>query len=115
LDRFLEANPWIAQVLPNAMPKEPRRAAWFVARRSMWNGLAGSIVFDRLDARLMSFWERIWSRRYAKLPPAERRRRFACTPYLSTAYGTDNMEPILSTWQARLLAHGLKTPTTAET
>jgi hypothetical protein len=112
-DRFLQANPWIAEILPNVKPENLDEAVSLVARRSIWRRRSSSGLIDRLDARLMSFWERTWGRRYADLPPSERRRRFACTPYLSTAYGTDSMEPIMTSWHARLLAHGLRPTRTA--
>ncbi len=112
LRAYLEANAWIEDVLPNASGSLPIAGGpWSPPLlRRMLESLFPSAATDRLDEWLRKQWERLWARRYPLLTPDERAHRFACSPALSTAYGTDIADRIETAWNARLIAYGLSQP-----
>lgn len=109
---YLDANPWIERVLPNAFASRPVSPMPWKAPtvQRLIETLFPPAATDRFDEWLRTRWERLWVRRYPSLTPDERAHRFACTPVLSTAYGTDIADRIESAWNARLTAYGLSQP-----
>jgi hypothetical protein len=106
---FVKANRWIEKFLPNLAGQQPTPAEGIkpsIVRR-LAESLVPSAVADALDDWLRRRWEWLWERRYPQLSRQERSERFACTPTLSTAYGTDIANEIHVAWSSRLRGHGL--------
>lgn len=109
LHRYRHANTWILDYLPNAgvgapSPNASRSRSFF--QRFLEAPFSGTWG-DRLDSALLSFWRRIWNRRYAHVPEAKRNELFRSEPFLSTAYGGDFLNQILREYRKRLRQHGL--------
>lgn len=105
---YLNANRWIADYLPNVEQGMPasHRPSDRSSFQSIVEFLIPSAVADRVDHWLLHLWQRVWERRYAHLSSNERSARFACTPYLSTAYGTDIANEVQEAWSRRLREYG---------
>lgn len=110
LERYHADNPWIADYFPNWIPPANQvplanlRRPWF--QRFIEIPFHGAIG-DALDRLLMSLWRIIWQRKHPELSHRERERRYACTPTLSTAYGGNFLELILTEYESRLQTYGL--------
>lgn len=104
--RFLRANPWIAELLPNhPLPQstgdEPVRRRMI---QRFLEALFPASWMDRLDARLMERWRSAWRNRYPDLPEEQRSRLYKCSPHISTAYGNDYERSIAGEWEERIEA-----------
>ncbi len=103
--RYMHENLWITQFFPNwkvddRLLRSHRRAASIV--RNMLEWVIPDRIAGRLDRWLMLKWQRIWQTRYAHLGEDERNRKYQCSDYLSTAYGEDYQDTILSSFRVRL-------------
>ena len=110
LRRYLDANPWICEYFPNWKPPTSESGCSFVPRPGIQRFLELSSendFGDRLEGRLMKFWQDLWDRRYPHLSVEERGRLFRCLPFLSTAYGGDFLTKILNAYHARLRLFGI--------
>ena len=109
LSMYVRANRWISDYLPNDVIPDggagPASVPGSIQR--ILEALLPSLFADRLDRWLQRQWQRIWQRRYAHLSSEARGTRFVCTPYLSTAYGTDIANEIQVAWSRRMRELGL--------
>lgn len=108
--QYLRQNSWIGTLLPNAT--NPGRGQPISGgRRSMFQKLLETPFRgpwgNKLEDRLMRFWQSVWEKRYHHLPPDTRSLLFQCTPQISTAYAGDFLSKILGEYRRRLLANGL--------
>jgi hypothetical protein len=55
-------------------------------------------------------WRRLWQKRYAHLTEMERRHKFCCETSISTAYGEDYQQKILTQYSLRLRQYGIPGP-----
>lgn len=104
---YIDANPWLFSFLPNYRP--PNGAT--KRRHSRIQHLLELIFFEpyasKLDAWLLTFWIKIWKKRYPSLSDEKRAAIFRSTLDLSTAYYGDFAETILTKYQERLQQLGL--------
>jgi hypothetical protein len=103
--RYILANLWIAQFFPNwkideRLLRTDREATSTV--QSFLERMIPDGIANHLDRWLMFKWQRIWKTRYAHLDDEERDRKFQCSESLSTAYGKDYQETVLSAFGVRL-------------
>jgi len=108
-NEYSRANQWIKDFLPNSL--KVSRPQFDLDQTSKFQHLAESLLdlflSDRFDQRLMNLWKWVWMRRYPELSDEQRERQFRSLPYLSTAYGSDQMNRILEAYQARIAEHHL--------
>jgi hypothetical protein len=112
-DRFMRANRWIRDFFPNwvlatlghledsTFPNDGER------RRSRH---LTSQILDGIDHWLMIRWKGLWQKRYAHLSDEERRHKFRCEASISTAYGEDYQQKILTQYSLRLRQYGISGP-----
>jgi hypothetical protein len=112
-DRYLSANRWISDFFPNWDPGtvDPRN------ERTSPNGLERhsnvhliGLVLDRIDRWLMLRWRKLWQRRYPDLSEEELRHKFRCETSISTAYGEDYQQKVLTQYLLRLRHYGISGP-----
>jgi hypothetical protein len=109
-DRYMGANLWVMDFFPNWDPSSASQPEG----PSSLNGFDGTSerhilapILDRLDHWLMIRWRRLWQRRYAHLAEEERRHMFRCDASISTAYGEDYQQKILTQYFFRLQQYGI--------
>lgn len=102
--RFLEANAWTRTFFPNLRPEHlptvrasERRSLFARACELLFRGRAG----DRIDDRLMRFWQGVWDRRYPELPPEKRDELFRVRKTCSKAHGPDFNTRIMRAYELR--------------
>ena len=108
--RFLSANPWVHELLPNwthavhpVVPCNNRHSRFL---RILESALR---VFDldALDDALMARWQRVWKRRYPELSTSRRDTLFRVRKTVSRAHGPDFQTRILSAFEERCSLHGI--------
>jgi hypothetical protein len=109
-DEYLLRNSWVSSYFPNWL--ETAATGHRVTKgssliRSVLESLLPERLGDRIDRWLMRKWQRIWILRYPHLQEAERDHKFQCGPGISTAYGEDFQQKVLSMYRVRLQDHGL--------
>lgn len=111
LSHYLRENRWVAEYLPNSSDLFSTLDAAPAHSRlqSFLERVAEFFPLSRVDFFLMRMWKKIWIQRYPHLSEEQRDHQFCCKPYLSTAYGSDQMIRILSEYEARL-SHYLPFP-----
>ncbi len=110
-EHYINANSWIKEFLPNWKFTEQRFE--FVADNpSMVQRLLELLFADnltaRIDAWLMNRWQGIWKKRYPHLSDEKRDHLFQCRSFISTAYGEDFLNKILSSYEQRLAMFGIR-------
>ncbi len=108
--RYMRANEWIRDFFPNrnlviiGHLEEGGSPDILEERGGMHHG--GDIL-DRIDLWLMLRWRTLWQRRYAHLSDEERRRKYRSEMSISTAYGEDYQQKVLTQYFARLRQYGI--------
>jgi hypothetical protein len=106
--RYLAANRWISEFFPNLeLPEVAGEPPSHLPVRSLPENVIPREWADRIDVFLMTTWQGIWNRRYAKLSEPERNHMFRCLPGMSTAYGEDFQKKVLNRYAYRLRQYGL--------
>jgi hypothetical protein len=110
LERYQSENLWITNYFPNWIHRT--NDASLAKRNCPWLQCVIELPFhgaigDILERLLLSLWRTIWKRRHPELSDRERDRRYECTPTLSTAYGGNFLELILTEYEFRLQSYGL--------
>jgi hypothetical protein len=107
---YIRANEWIRDFFPNwnmagngQIEKQSRRTVVQRIFEPIFSGKPG----DRLDVLLLDRWQKLWRRRYSNLSEEERNHKFRCDADISTAYGEDYQEKILTQYAHRLRHFGL--------
>ena len=109
--RYLRTNSWIGDLLPNATGPERGQPLLKARASRLQNILEAPLrgnTGNKLEERLMHFWQRVWDRRYHDIPPERRSQMFQCTPEISTAYAGDFLSKILGAYRTRLAQFGLE-------
>jgi hypothetical protein len=108
--RFIRANFWTHQYLPNSTnsPHPLRRTnpVRFLAER-MLTAVVSSDELDALDRWLLEKWKSIWQKRYHELSPGELAHRFQCRRNISTAYVGDFLHKVMDRYCQRLDRYGI--------
>jgi hypothetical protein len=109
-DRFIRANSWTAQYLPNsqraAQTSKPAIPATFLVEK-MLTAIIPSEKFDMLDDWLLGKWKSIWEKRYQELSPGELDQQFQCRRDLSTAYVGGFLRKVMDKYYHRLDQYGI--------
>ncbi len=108
--RYMKANQWISDFFPNIAVSEincrgENDSFDGCEKPGIRNFFPG--VLDRTDHWLMVRWSNLWQRRYAYLSDEERRHKFRCETSISTAYGEDYQQKILTEYSLRLRKYSL--------
>ena len=107
---YIRANGWIRSFFPNWTMEIPLGSDAMQPQnhlQKMIEGLLPEHIGDRLDAWLMARWRALWSRRYPDISEEERRHKFRSDVSLSTAYGNDFQQKVLSQYAYRLQHYGI--------
>lgn len=105
---YLKANGWISEYFPNrATVKTESQQRIQPLFRTFLEMLLPTRLADRVESSLMERWQRLWDHRYAHLAEADRKHRFRCLPGISTAYGEDFQQRVLSKYAYRLQRYGI--------
>jgi radical SAM superfamily enzyme YgiQ (UPF0313 family) len=108
LNRYLIENRWITDFLPLVRSKQSDLS---IHKPSLLQRILEFFFrarfADRLDRRLMRFWDNLWIRRYPTLSEIKRRDLYRCTPDLSTAYAGDFFTKISTEYAKRLKDYGI--------
>jgi hypothetical protein len=109
-ERFITANSWTAQYLPNsqrlAQVSKNEIPSTFLIEK-MLAALIPSEKFDTLDHWLLGKWESIWKNRYQELSQGELEQQFQCRQDLSTAYVGDFLHKVMDRYCHRLDQYGI--------
>ncbi|MBI3586621.1 MAG: hypothetical protein HY088_05795 [Ignavibacteriales bacterium] len=110
-EKYMNANSWVSEFLPNWEFIEQRFAS-VISKPSILQRLLELPFADnlstRFDAWLMERWRDIWKKRYSYLPDEKRDHLFQCSSFISTAYGEDFLNKILSSYEKRLAKFGIQ-------
>jgi hypothetical protein len=110
---YMRANIWIKKFFPNwsmetvevGDARNPLKAV-----QRFFEVLIPVPFGDRLDAWLLTQWQRLWQKRYSYLTEEERNHKFRSDRSISTAYGVDFQEKVLGQYGKQLQQYGLSTP-----
>ena len=106
--KFLEANSWMKNFIPNFTPPSIPK---LISKRSPFSQFLlekfiempfNDSELDELDFVLMNKWQRIWQRRYPNLTEEERDLMFRCRPYASKAHPNNFQNFVLSEYENKL-------------
>ena len=112
--RFLAANDWLEEYLPNATPGA--RTAFISERKLQMKKVAESIfnapiirkITDRLDSALMRFTEDVWNRKFGTLAPDRFELQFRTRKYASKHHPKDYQNKVLLRLDQRIRAFELE-------
>lgn len=111
LEKYMDANSWVSEFLPNWKFIEQQFAS-VISEPSILQRLLELPFADKLstklDAWLMNRWQDIWKKRYSHLSDEKRDHLFQCRNFISTAYGEDFLNKILSSYEKRLDRFGIR-------
>lgn len=109
-ERYIHANSWIKEFLPNWKLTD-QRFEFVTDNPSIVQRLLEPFFADKLstnvDTWLMNYWRGIWKKRYPHFSDEKRERLFQCRSFISTAYGEDFLNKILSSYEQRLVRFGV--------
>lgn len=108
--KFIEANLWIKNFLPNFTPPQTPDT---ISNRSSLIQLSLERLFeftlnrnknflDKFDLILMDKWKNIWRRRYPNLTEEERDLMFRCRPYASKAHPNNFQGFVLNSYKEKI-------------
>ncbi|MCS7228404.1 MAG: hypothetical protein NZ923_00035 [Candidatus Kryptonium sp.] len=108
--KFLEANSWIKNFVPNFVPAQLPNliSKRFPVSKLILEKLVeisfnkNTSSLDDFDLFLMNKWEKIWQKRYPHLTNEERDLMFRCRPYVSKAHPNNFQNFVLTNYEEKL-------------
>lgn len=105
--KFLEANSWIENFIPNFTPIQIPKLiskhspiSQFLLEKLIETPLNSKL--DKFDLILMNKWKMIWEKRYPNLTDEERDLMFRCRPYVSKAHPNNFQNFVLREYENKI-------------